>query len=155
MPKASRPHPARRKSWMRKASFAAVAVPAGFETHSTTQERTTTLCQSCRLFPSKYLKHDDIADGETVTISEVRVEEVGQDKQEKPVLYFNEHHKGAILNVTNARAIAKVYGDEESDWQGKKLTLVTIPTPHPTGEPTTSICMKPGCRRRKRKRRPK
>ena len=96
-----------------------------------------------KLFPSKYLKHYDIADGETVTISEVKVEEVGQDKQEKPVLYFNEHDKGAILNVTNARAIAKVYGDEEGEWPGKKLTLVTIPSRTPQGEPTTSICMKP------------
>ena len=96
-----------------------------------------------KLFPSKYLKHDDIDDGEIVTISEVKVEEVGQDKQEKPVLYFNEHYKGAILNVTNARAIAKVYGDEEGEWQGKKLTLVTIPSRTPQGEPTTSICMKP------------
>ena len=108
-----------------------------------------------KLFPSKYLKHDDIADGETVTISEVRVEEVGQDKQEKPVLYFNEHHKGAILNVTNARAIAKVYGDEEGEWQGKKLTLVTIPSRTPQGEQTTSICMKAVGRRPKRRKRPR
>ena len=95
-----------------------------------------------KLFPSKYLKHDDITDGETVTISKVKVEEVGQDKQEKPVLYFAEHDKGAILNVTNARAIAKCYGDEEGEWQGKKLSW-SIPSRTPQGEPTTSICMKP------------
>ena len=104
-----------------------------------------------KLFPSKYLKHDDIEDGETVTISEVKVEEVGQDKQEKPVLYFNEHYKGAILNVTNARAIAKVYGDDEGEWPGKKVTLVTIPSRTPHGEPTTSICMKPAAPALKKK----
>jgi hypothetical protein len=96
-----------------------------------------------KLFPSKYLKPDNIEDGETVTISDVQVEEVGQDKQEKPVLYFNEHEKGAILNVTNARAIAKAYGDDEGEWPGRKLVLVTIPSRTPQGEPTTSICMKP------------
>ena len=83
------------------------------------------------LFPSKYLKHDDIEDGETVTITEVKVEEVGQDKQEKPVVYFYEHPKGAILNVTNARAIAKVYGDEEADWPGRSLCWSPFPAaPH-------------------------
>ena len=96
-----------------------------------------------RLFPSKYLKADDVEDGETVTIKEVMVEAVGMDQEDKPVIYFDEHPKGCILNKTNAQSVAKVYGDEEDDWFGKKLVLMTVPSRTPAGEATTSIRMKP------------
>ena len=60
-----------------------------------------------KLFPSKYLKGDDIEDGDTVTITKVTVERVGIDQEEKPVIHFEEKDKGVILNKTNAQAIAK------------------------------------------------
>jgi hypothetical protein len=104
-----------------------------------------------KLFPSKYLKAEDIEDGELVTIGEITVEKVGQAQEEKPVIHFAEHKKGVILNVTNAKAIAKLYGDEEDDWKGKKLTLMSIPSRTPSGEPTMSISMKPVAAPRKTK----
>ena len=92
-----------------------------------------------KLFPSKYLKPHDIEDGEIVTIKAVMVERVGVDQEEKPIVFFNEHDKGVILNKTNAEAIAKVFGEEEDDWPGKRLALVTVPSRTPQGEATTSI----------------
>jgi F0F1-type ATP synthase alpha subunit len=96
-----------------------------------------------KLFPSKYLKPDNINDGDVVVIEKVVVEKVGMDQEEKPVIYFREHAKGVILNITNAKAIAQVFGDEESTWPGKKLVLISIPSRTPRGEATMSISMKP------------
>ena len=78
-----------------------------------------------------------------VTITHVTSERVGKDQELKPVLYIEEYDRGIILNKTNARTLARILGDDETLWQGKKLTLVTIPSRTPQGEPTTSICMKP------------
>ena len=71
------------------------------------------------------------------------VETVGREREDKPVLYFAEYTKGVILNKTNADAVAAVFGDEEDDWPGHKLQLVTVPSKTPAGAATTSICMKP------------
>jgi hypothetical protein len=59
-----------------------------------------------------------------VTIEAIRMEEIGRDKQTKPVLYFEEAGTGLILNKTNARTIARLLGTEEfDDWIGKTIKL--------------------------------
>jgi hypothetical protein len=79
------------------------------------------------MFPSRYLKAADIGDGERVlTISGVIFEEVGEDREKKPVLQFSDEKKGLVLNKTNADRIAYVAGtDESNEWVGLKVTLVT------------------------------
>lgn len=83
------------------------------------------------LFPSKYLKADDVEEfgGEVnVTIKGVRCEEMQDNegaKEDKPVLYFNQHAKGMVLNKTNGDRISAAYGDESDDWRGKTITLYT------------------------------
>lgn len=83
------------------------------------------------LFPSKYLKADDVEEfgGEVnVTIKGIRCEEMQDNegaKEDKPVLYFNQHAKGMVLNRTNADRISAVYGDESDEWRGKSITLYT------------------------------
>ena len=67
----------------------------------------------------------------------------------KPVIYFDEHQKGVILNKTNAQGVAKVYGDDEDDWLGKRVVLVTVPSRTPAGEATTAIRMKPAPEKKK------
>jgi arabinogalactan endo-1,4-beta-galactosidase len=77
-------------------------------------------------FPSKYLKASDIPEeGQTVVIVRVDQEEVGKDKEVRPVLYFEGEEKGIILNKTNATNISKLYGYETEDWAGKKVVLGT------------------------------
>lgn len=76
-------------------------------------------------FPSKYLKASDIDGNPTVTIANVAEEEVGKDKEMRPVLYFDGEEKGIILNKTNATNISKLYGYETDDWRGKKVMLGT------------------------------
>lgn len=76
-------------------------------------------------FPSKYLKAADIDGNPVVTIASVVEEEVGKDKEVRPVLYFDDEDKGIILNKTNATNISKLYGYETDDWVGKKVMLGT------------------------------
>lgn len=75
-------------------------------------------------FPSKYLKASDIPEeGQTVVIVRISQEEIGKDKEIRPVLYFEGEEKGIILNKTNATNISKLYGYETDDWSGKRVVL--------------------------------
>lgn len=78
------------------------------------------------VFPSKYLKADDLNGDTLVTIKSVTKETMkgksGADET-KPVMHFDEMQKGLVLNKTNWAAIAKLYGDESDDWKGQTITL--------------------------------
>jgi hypothetical protein len=76
-------------------------------------------------FPSKYLKAADIEGSPIVTIAGIENEEVGKDKEVRPVLYFEGEDKGIILNKTNATNISKAYGYETDDWIGKQVQIGT------------------------------
>jgi hypothetical protein len=77
-------------------------------------------------FPSKYLRAADLPE-ETLTpftIESVTIEEIGRDKQKKPVIYFDGESKGFVANKTNCKTIAKVLGSAETDeWIGKSIKL--------------------------------
>lgn len=75
------------------------------------------------LFPSAYLKSSDIGPKDLVlTISDVgRVE--FDDGQAKPVVEFGDTDKKLVLNKTNAKTIAGLYGDDYTKWVGKKVAL--------------------------------
>jgi hypothetical protein len=60
-------------------------------------------------------------------IKKVVVEEVGQDKQEKPILYFKQARQGLVLNRSNADRLAATFGDETDAWGGKRVTLTVEP----------------------------
>lgn len=86
------------------------------------------------LFPSKYMKGDDLGGKAwSFKIKEVRMEEM-HDKQankkaKKPVVYFHGPRKGLILNRTIAEQIAKATGQDDTDnWPGHLVTIhpVTI-----------------------------
>jgi hypothetical protein len=75
-------------------------------------------------FPSDYLRAADLEGKElTLTIRNVAMEEVGADRENKPVLYFEGQDKGIILNKTNAATIAELYGDDTDEWPGEAITL--------------------------------
>jgi len=79
-----------------------------------------------KIFPSRWLKAIDLeADGETVTIRKLTMEEVGEERERKPVMSFEEIDRKLVLNVTNANAIADVTGkDDSDDWPGQVIKLV-------------------------------
>ena len=76
------------------------------------------------LFPSNYLKATDLGDKTfKVKIDKIVFEEIGQDKQSKPIIYFNGVKKGMVLNKTNGRAIAEMHGQATENWAGKEVEL--------------------------------
>jgi hypothetical protein len=77
-------------------------------------------------FPSKYLKATDLPEegSQVVTIEKIALEEVGLDKETKPVIYFEEFSRALVCNKTNARTIARALGSEDfDDWIGQKISL--------------------------------
>ena len=76
------------------------------------------------LFPSKYLKADDINGADmVVTIQSIILEELGPQKDKKAVLYFAETDKGLVLNKTNTETITQLYPGKIGDWVGHKIAL--------------------------------
>lgn len=93
------------------------------------------------VFPSKYIKAADLQDRPVkVVMAHCEVEKIGDDK--KPVLYFDGKEKGLVLNVTNWRSIAKMYGDDSDGWAGKPITLIPAVTDF-RGETTECVRIKP------------
>jgi hypothetical protein len=77
------------------------------------------------VYPDKWLKSDDIPDdGDLLAvIKDVTLEELGQDRERKFVLYFNETEKALALNVTNAKTLAGMFGSDPNKWIGKRIAL--------------------------------
>ena len=75
-------------------------------------------------FPSKYLKAGDL-NNRTIRlkINNVIFEEIGQNKDKKPVVYFADAKKGMVLNKTNAKRIEKMHGAQMDGWTGKEIEL--------------------------------
>lgn len=83
-----------------------------------------------KLYNPNYLGAWAFQPGEekTVTIKDVRREIVdnpgGSGKEECTVAYFEEDVKPLILNATNSKMIAKVWGTPFiEDWPGHKITI--------------------------------
>jgi hypothetical protein len=81
-----------------------------------------------QLYPSRFLRCADLNGQPTrVVIKGISREDVGGEQ--KNVLSFANGAKSLILNKTNARAIAKALGcDDTKDWRGKSITLVPAVT---------------------------
>jgi len=65
-------------------------------------------------------------DEAVVTIKEVQIEELKAmdgSTAKKPVLTFTKGKKGMVLNKTNAKAIAEMYGTDAEFWKGKEIIL--------------------------------
>jgi|SRR6185436_8561501 len=100
------------------------------------------------MFDKQYLYAYDLQGRDvTVTISKVvggTLVGTGGKSNKKPIVFFNGTKKGLALNITNARAIAAMYGGFKSEeWIGKKITL--YPTTTQFGSQTVEcIRVRPG-----------
>ena len=75
-------------------------------------------------FPSKYVAaHDLEGRPRKMTMANIVMEEVGRERDTKPVLYFVGATKGMILNKTNGNCIAAQYGEDMDLWPGKDITI--------------------------------
>lgn len=88
------------------------------------------------LFPSLYLGAHDLQGRDvSLTMRRVIVEDLKTSggSERKPTVYFVEtqakaaqaggEEKRLVLNKTNAKVIAKMYGPEVNDWAGKRITI--------------------------------
>jgi hypothetical protein len=94
------------------------------------------------LYPSKYLKPADLPSTPvTVTMGNVTVEPFSQGKEKKAVLSIV-GYKPLVLNKTNVKAIAKLYGGNFAGWHGKQIVLYVTTTDF-AGETFDVIRVKP------------
>ncbi len=52
----------------------------------------------------------------------------GGRKTKKPVAFFKGKEKGLALNSTNCKTIASLYGNDTTNWIGKRITLYPTTT---------------------------
>ncbi len=81
------------------------------------------------LFP--YLEGEELQDRTlTLTIRDIKPEKLRNSagkEEAKEVLFFAETSKGFVLNKTNAKRIAVLYGKQTGAWTGQRITLYTEP----------------------------
>jgi hypothetical protein len=77
-------------------------------------------------FPSRFWKAEDVKDqSAVVTIAYMTTDQIGPDKQEKYILYFQDSKKQLVLNATNWDTIVDITGETDSDmWSGHCIKLV-------------------------------
>ena len=79
-------------------------------------------------FPSNYLKAADLKN-RTIKVAINKVVFDGQNKESKPIVYFDKVEKGLVLNKTNAVEIAATHGDQMEGWTGKEIELFSQMVP--------------------------
>lgn len=85
------------------------------------------------MFDTNYVGVWDLDGGDrVVTITKVEPGKVGGQQgrktDRKPIIHFRELDAPLICNVTNAKAIAGIYGADVRAWVGKRITLFPTTT---------------------------
>jgi hypothetical protein len=79
------------------------------------------------MYDKDYIGHWDL-EGKpvTVTIREVKAGDLTQQggrKSKRPLVFFEGAEKALVLNKTNGKIIAGLYGTKTEGWVGKKITM--------------------------------
>lgn len=82
------------------------------------------------MFPSNYLKKEDVGNGVVATIRQVIQDEIKGDngKELKAVVQFQGNLKPMILNRGNAEILCMLYGDDSAAWHGRQIEVYTDPS---------------------------
>ena len=96
------------------------------------------------LNPSRFLKAAEFhGEDVTFTIADVELQELEREdnsKERKGLMSFRETPKLLVLNRTNAKCIAAMFGNETDAWRGKRVTFFPAPMKDPfSGEQITAI----------------
>lgn len=98
------------------------------------------------LVESKYLSHFDLQGRDcTVTIAAIKKDDVvgaGGVKSKKAVVRFEGKEKSAVMGVACLSAIASMYGDDISQWPGKRITIYPATT-EASGKAVGTIRVRP------------
>lgn len=95
-------------------------------------------------FPSKYMKADDIeGQSETFkTIQNVVMEDVGQENDRKPIMYFEGAEQCLVMNKTKWSSLEEAFGADSDNWKGKSVGLSFTKVPY-AGKMVGSIAVRP------------
>jgi hypothetical protein len=80
-----------------------------------------------QLYPSRYLHAADL-NGQPKLVEIAAVTDVELEGTTKLVVQFAGMDKSLVLNKTNARGLAGLYGDDTVGWIGKKIELYPTTT---------------------------
>jgi len=94
-----------------------------------------------KLFDPRFINAEDL-DGREVTLTIAAIDRCidihnqrTQQEEEKPILVFEEKHRDGklkgepikmVLNITNAKKIAELYGKHYEGWVGKKIRIYPV-----------------------------
>lgn len=100
-----------------------------------------------RFFDNDYIGHFDLGPGdhrvviEKVSQGELQVPGTSA-KERKPLVHFAGKKKPMVLNATNAKAIAGMYGHNTAEWAGKPIAIYATKTTF-AGEEVECIRVRP------------
>lgn len=79
------------------------------------------------MFPNDYLgAHEFMGKDVTKKIKSVAMEDLrvqGGKKERRPVVTFSDAKKKLVLNKTNAKTVAKLYGPDTKGWIGQPIVM--------------------------------
>jgi hypothetical protein len=76
-----------------------------------------------KAFPSRFFKAEVLpAEGLRVVIDDMQSMQLGEQKEDKYVLFFEDQQKGLVLNITRWTVIEEAYGDSDN-WRGRPIVL--------------------------------
>ena len=90
--------------------------------------RSKEMAKVSEMIVSKFLKKEDFDEDMVATIKGVKLEDVGNQGEQRWVLYFRELAKGLVLNVTTIRVLEGAYGDDSDGWVGKRVQIYVDPS---------------------------
>jgi hypothetical protein len=71
----------------------------------------------------RFLKAGDLGGEKKFKIKSVSAEEIGRDKQRKPIVWFTNDKRGFVLNQTNRHTLAGAFGDDMEAWADKIIVI--------------------------------
>lgn len=91
----------------------------------------------------RHFKVSNVAKPLTLTLREVKKEEVGQDKESLPVAYFNEDPRGLVLNASRYNTIGLANGSRDTDhWNGTVIEITVDPNVRFKGKVTGGLVVR-------------
>src|SRR5690554_4945273 len=100
------------------------------------KDREGTMTDYRKFFDKEYLGHWDLPEDKdaVAVIAKVEAGELhnpGKKADKKPILTFEGKDKRMVVNATNAKTIAAMYGPHVEDWIGKPVALFRTTTNGP------------------------
>lgn len=99
------------------------------------------------LYSKEHIGAFDLPDDKdvVVTIERVEAKELRNPtkKERKPIVYFVGKEKSLIVNATNGKIIASMFGPKVGAWKGKRIALYKSTTQGPGGAMVECVRVRP------------